>query len=110
MHPGRFVSVWFVAAIAARLAAATAVLTGCVAQTGAPPYPPVPATVVETMPNPPVTEVPLIWQPGHWNWTGAGYIWQAGQYVPKAGHGGLWMQGYWAQTPNGWAWQPPHWM
>jgi hypothetical protein len=102
MSPGRFVSGLFVTPLA------VAVLTGCVMQSA--PYPLVPALAVEQMPNPPVTEVPLIWQPGHWNWTGAGYVWQPGEYVPKAGHGGLWMAGYWAQTPSGWAWQPPHWM
>jgi hypothetical protein len=34
------------------------------------PYPPVPPLQTETMPLPPVTVTPLIWQPGHWDWTG----------------------------------------
>ena len=71
--------------------------------------PPVPAPLVETMPKPPVSAEQLQWQPGHWNWTGNGYAWQAGEYVPAAGHVPLFQPGYWGQTPSGWVWQPPHW-
>jgi WXXGXW repeat (2 copies) len=75
------------------------------------PYPPVPPLTVETVPNPPVSATPLTWQPGHWNWTGSGYVWEPGQYVPREGRGNMWMPGYWARTPGGgWAWQPAHWM
>lgn len=95
------------------LAATVAVglLAGCATQTttSANPYPPVPAPLAETMPKPPVTGEPLAWQPGHWNWSGSGYVWQPGQYVPAAGHGQLWQPGWWAQTPSGWVWQPAHW-
>ena len=37
------------------------------------PYPPVPALISETVPKPPVTAEPLMWQPGHWDWNGSGY-------------------------------------
>jgi WXXGXW repeat (2 copies) len=72
--------------------------------------PPVPPPRQEEIPLPPVTATPLIWQPGHWNWNGSGYIWNQGRYVPRAGHGNLYMPGYWAQTNSGWEWQPPHWL
>jgi hypothetical protein len=73
------------------------------------PYPPVPALIPETPPKPPVTAEPLMWQPGHWDWNGSGYVWAKGQYVPAAGHGNLWMPGWWSRGPSGWEWQPPHW-
>jgi hypothetical protein len=74
------------------------------------PFPPVPASVTEVMPKPPVTAEALMWQPGHWDWNGSGYVWGQGQYVPAAGHGNLWMPGWWSRTPAGWTWIPPHWM
>lgn len=89
------------------LAGGIGLLAGCAA-----PFvpPPVPASVVEVIPNPPVSATPLIWQPGHWDWSGTSYVWQTGQYVPRAGHGNLYMPGYWALTDSGYRWQPPHWM
>jgi hypothetical protein len=84
-------------------------LTGCAVTTAGPPAPP-PAPLAETIPNPPVTDVPLIWQPGHWNWTGAGYAWAPGAYVPQDGHGNMFMPGYWQQTTAGWSWVPAHWI
>ena len=73
------------------------------------PYPPVPALIQETAPKPPVTQEALMWQPGHWDWNGSGYVWARGQYVPAAGHGNLWVPGWWSRTDAGWVWQPPHW-
>lgn len=86
-------------------------LAGCASQSTSSgnPYPPVPPPMAETMPKPPVSAVPLLWQPGHWNWNGTGYVWQPGEYVPAAGHGQLFQPGYWAQSPAGWTWQPAHW-
>lgn len=86
-------------------------LAGCVSGTVSAinPYPPVPAPLAETMPKPPVTGEVLVWQPGHWDWNGTGYVWATGQYVPAAGHGQLWQSGYWDRTPAGWSWQPAHW-
>jgi hypothetical protein len=91
--------------------AALGLLAGCASNSGpgSNPYPPVPAPLAETMPKPPVTGQELVWQPGHWDWNGTGYVWQPGQYVPAAGHGRLWQPGWWAHTPSGWQWQPPHW-
>jgi hypothetical protein len=73
------------------------------------PYPPPPVALAETIPNPPVTREPLMWQPGHWKWTGSGYVWAKGQYVPAAGHGNMWMPGWWSRSAGGWTWQPAHW-
>jgi hypothetical protein len=99
--------------LAAALAAAVALLAGCATE---PPTaamtspPPVPLPREEPMPKPPVTATPLIYQPGHWDWNGTGYVWQPGEYVPREGHGNLYMPGYWAQSAAGWQWQPPHWL
>ena len=88
-----------------------ALLSGCSPQTTTvvDEHPPVPALLPDPIPKPPVSAEVLMWQPGHWDWTGAGYVWQPGQYVPAAGHGYLWMQGYWDHTPAGWTWLPAHW-
>lgn len=91
------------------VAATLLALTGC-QLTAQPPYPEIPPPRVETMGKPPVTETLLIWRPGHWDWTGAGYEWIPGVFVPRAGHSDLWMQGYWEQTEPGWRWRPAHWV
>lgn len=89
---------------------ALAVTAGCASQEYAtPPYPPVPPPMADPQPPPPVSAVPPIWQPGHWDWNGSGYVWVAGVYVPDVGHGNLWQPGWWMQTPSGWSWQPAHW-
>jgi len=87
-------------------------LAGCASQSttaSAPPFPPVPPPMQESIPKPPVTGESLLWQPGHWNWNGNGYVWQPGEYVPAAGHGNLFQTGYWQQTSSGWQWVPAHW-
>ena len=82
-------------------------LGACVAT---PPYPGVPPLRDDPMPKPPVTGEQLLWQPGHWDWNGSGYMWMPGQYVPAAGHGGSWMQGWWSQVDGIWRWEPAHWV
>jgi hypothetical protein len=64
----------------------------------------------ETIPKPPVSEQPLVWQPGHWDWTGGSYAWRPGQWVLRAGHGTLWQDGYWAREGGTWVWIPGHWL
>lgn len=97
-------------ATAAALFATTCLaLASCAVGPGSP-YPPVPPLQPEVMGKPPVTTTPLIWQPGHWDWTGGGYSWVPGTFVASEGHGNLWMPGYWAQSEDGWVWQPAHWM
>jgi len=84
-------------------------LAGC-AVTPANPYPPVPPAPAETMPLPPVTATPLIWQPGHWDWTGAGYAWTPGAFVPRGNHSDQWMPAHWELVGSAWVWQPAHWL
>jgi hypothetical protein len=84
-------------------------LTAC-AITPANPYPPVPPRPAEAMPLPPVTTTPLIWQPGHWDWTGAGYAWRPGQFVPRGDHSNEWLPEHWALVGSTWVWQPAHWL
>jgi hypothetical protein len=95
----------------AMLLLAGALLAGCTTQNNLhePPYPPIPAVPHETIPLPPVSEAPLIWQPGHWNWDGHNYLWEAGRWVTREGHGTLWQDGYWVEDHGGWVWKAPHW-
>jgi hypothetical protein len=95
-------------AIAATLVCAAWILAGCVPQ---PPTPaPPPAPITETIPLPPVSAVPLVWQPGYWDWTGSSYVWTPGLFVTREGHGQLWMPGFWDRTASGWVWRPAHWV
>ncbi len=85
-------------------------LAGCVV---APPpqflqAPPLPA---ETIPLPPVSETPLVWQPGDWVFTGGSYHYEPGSYVPAAGHSRQWVFGHWGVMEGGVpAWVPGHWL
>ena len=83
-------------------------LAAC-ATSDAPPAP-IPPPLAEAMPNPPVSPVPEMWQPGHWDWTGSAYVWVPGQYVEATGHGGTWMPGWWEKTDSGWVWHSGHWL
>jgi len=96
------------ALVALGLAACTATPSSSVA--GASPYPPPPPVRTEVIPKPPVSETPLIWQPGHWDWAGTGYTWREGEWVQRAGHGTEWQDGYWSRETGTWAWKPAHWM
>jgi WXXGXW repeat (2 copies) len=89
---------------------ALSLIAGCTqAASGGNPYPPVPPLIAEPLPKPPVTGEALMWQPGHWDWNGGGYVWARGQYVPARGHGNLWVPGWWSRSDAGWSWQPAHW-
>lgn len=92
------------------LATATALGLGGCATTAASPPPPPPPPQAEVRPLPPVSAQALVWQPGHWTWANGGFVWEAGRYVPAAGHSTEWQPGYWAQTAGGWTWRPAHWM
>lgn len=92
-------------------------LAGCVqppptAVVIANPYPPVPAVPATAgfVPKPPVSATPLIWQPGHWEWTGNAYAWIQGRWVERAGHGTLWQDGFWSNVNGVWTWIPGHWV
>jgi WXXGXW repeat (2 copies) len=89
-----------------RAVAALLVVAACASG----PPAPVPAPMAETIPKPPVSAVALIWQPGHWDWSGHSFVWVPGQYVDAAGHSGNWMPGFWEKTDSGWVWHPAHWL
>ncbi len=95
-------------------AAVMLMLAGCTGSgqttASALPFPPVPAPRAETIPKPPVSGQPLIWQPGHWDWTGSSYAWTSGAWVLRAGHGTSWQDGYWKQVDGKWTWVGPHWI
>ena len=53
---------------------------------------------------------PVVWQPGHWRFSGNTWAWQPGQYVPPPPGQTTWVPGRWAQQPTGgWAWLEGHW-
>lgn len=89
-------------------AVATPVPPAVVGTPGPCPLVPGPAqTDVQSLP--PVSEQPLLWQPGHWDWNGTSYVWAPGTWVPRDGHGTVWQPGYWAMGNVGCAWVPGHW-
>jgi WXXGXW repeat (2 copies) len=94
------------------LLAVSLALAGCVSTTRVVtnPYTNPPPVRVEAIPKPPVSEQPLIWQPGHWDWTGDGYAWREGRWVPREGHGTEWQDGYWTNANGTWTWLPAHWL
>jgi hypothetical protein len=67
----------------------------------------------ELVPPPPQGARPVVWQPGHWQYTGmAGnpWSWQPGQYVPPPLGQTTWIPGQWLQQPTGaWSWSEGHW-
>ncbi len=69
-----------------------------------------PATMVETIPPPPVGSPETYWQPGHWNWNGANWVWMAGTYVTPPQPSAVWVPGQWVvQATGGYAWVDGHW-
>jgi hypothetical protein len=70
----------------------------------------VPQAQDEVVPAPPVSEIPLIWRPGHYDWDGSQYVWTAGEWTQKAGHGNLWQDGYWQKQGDQYVWVRGHWL
>lgn len=101
---------WIVASQSrAAVVVALLALGGCVAAPPAPAYPPVPPLRVEQVPLPPVSEQPLVWRPGEWEWTGSDYRWREGRYVPRGNHSNTWLYGSWILVGGAYAWVPGHW-
>ncbi len=70
-------------------------------------YQPVPPLQQEVIPPAPSTTV--VWEPGHWNWNGARYVWVPGHYLERTAAGEHWVHGHWAQRNGVWEWMPGHW-
>jgi WXXGXW repeat (2 copies) len=74
----------------------------------APGPPPPPQS--ELVPPPSPGMGPVVWQPGHWRFSGNSWAWQPGQYVPPPPGQTTWIPGRWAQqSTGGWAWVEGHW-
>jgi hypothetical protein len=86
---------------------ALALTTGLAGAAMAQPYPPVPPPRAEQMPPPPGTR--YAWEPGHWHWNGAAYVWFGGHYVVRRAHWGVYEPGRWVLRGGGWVWVPAHW-
>ncbi len=78
----------------------------------APTAPPAPQTEVIPAP-PPTATVTTYWEPGHWNWNGASWVWMAGQYTQRVQQPAVtatWVAGQWVQQPDGgYVWVAGHW-
>ena len=66
-----------------------------------------PPARVETPPSPPSPA--MIWQSGHWSWSGGQYVWVSGHYMQRPTPTANWLPGYWHQGPNGWMWVEGRW-
>jgi hypothetical protein len=69
------------------------------------PYAP-PAPRVE---NPPPPSPLMVWEPGHWSWSGAQFVWTPGHYAERPSASATWCPGYWQQGPAGWVWIEGSW-
>ena|SRR6185312_94807 len=76
------------------------------------PVPP-PPPHAELVPPPPSGVGPVVWQPGHWLYTGLAekpWTWMGGEYVSVPPGANTWVPGRWAQqSSGGWSWQAGHW-
>ena len=74
---------------------------------------PPPPPHAELVPPPDPGMGPVVWQPGHWRYTGMpgnDWAWQSGGYVPPPPGQTTWIPGQWAMQPGGgWAWIEGHW-
>jgi hypothetical protein len=69
-----------------------------------------PAPRVESVPPPPQATQMMSWQAGHWNWNGATWEWQEGQYVQAPQAAAVWEPGHWSQQASGgYVWVDGHW-
>ncbi|MBV8456774.1 MAG: hypothetical protein JO122_09200 [Acetobacteraceae bacterium] len=66
------------------------------------------------VPSPPAGAATVVWQPGHWAYTGTTlgnpWTWIPGRYVTPPPGETTWIPGQWQQSPDGnWQWLPGHW-
>ena len=92
----------------AAAALAAMALAGCSATVTAS-YPVAPALPPELVPLPPVTDRPLIWEPGDWVFEDGKYRFSPGHYVDRGGHPPSWVFAHWEGTPGHYLWVPGAW-
>jgi len=70
-----------------------------------------PPPQAETVPPPPaaVASEYFVWEPGHWHWTGTGFVWIPGSYIERPYLGRVWIHGGWTYSDLTWTWTPGHW-
>ena len=111
------------ALIAAMIAAGA--LAGCVVDHPAPQptervvvTPPPTTHVVVARPAPPAPRVEIqpaapdtraVWDPGHWNWDGAPYVWVPVRYIERPNVAMRWEPGRWVSENGGWVWTEGRW-
>jgi hypothetical protein len=66
-----------------------------------------PKVIVE---NPGPARPGYYWDPGHWRWNGARYVWVPGHYVAVPHERAHWVPGHWVERPRGWVWVEGHWV
>jgi hypothetical protein len=69
---------------------------------------PPPAAQVETIPPPPAPSG-YAWQPGHWHWNGAQYVWRPGRYELMPAGATAWIPAHWEARGGQWVFKPGHW-
>jgi hypothetical protein len=74
------------------------------------PYPPPPPPRAEARPLPPVSEDPLVWRFGQWEWASTGYVWRPGEWEMLDGHSNQYLPGHWAVQGGAWVWERGHWL
>ena len=73
--------------------------------------PTIPASRASSHPDPlpPVSDVTLIKQPGHWDWVDGNYLWEQPVWVAPPWRGASkWEDGFWTPNGGGCAWTPGH--
>src|ERR1051326_1445574 len=70
---------------------------------GAPP-------ALQTEVVPPAPNDLVVWNPGHWNWTGMDWVWEPGHYMTRVQTTAMWQPGHWEVQPaGGYMWVEGHW-
>jgi len=74
------------------------------------PNPPPPPPQAEQRPLPPVSEDPLVWRLGGWEWVGNGYVWRGGEWEALGTHSNQYLPGHWDVQNGAWVWERGHWL
>ena len=67
-----------------------------------------PEAVVVVRPPPPAASG-YAWQPGHWRWNGAEYVWWPGRYELIPARATAWVPAHWDDRGGQWVFVPGHW-